>query len=123
MAKNKQMFWTYSGHKPKRDYIDPRIAIAKQVGWQKFSGEETSYCIPEPDNYNRAVITEHPVECSFVEDQVIYKDVTKNFWFTVLLLPEEQQGEYDAWIDRIKPQAFWQHRNAPKVKKTRSIPL
>lgn len=115
------MFWTYSGSKPRRELIDPRIAIAKQIGWQKYTGPETSFTIPEPDNYNRAVVTAKPVECTFVEDQVIYKDKHRNHWVTVMLLGEDQQGEYDAWLNRIKPDAFWQHTKAPKLKKSRSI--
>lgn len=116
------MFWTYLAPKPKRDYIDPRIAIAKHIGWQKLPGRETYYSVPEPDNYNRAIITQHPIECTFVEDQVIYKNHKDN-WITVMMIADEQQGEYDAWLNRLDVLAFWQHTNAPSVKNRRSQTL
>ena len=122
MAKHQPMFWSYLGQKPKRDYIDPRIPIARQIGWQKFAGE-TPYTIPEPDNYNRAVVSDKPVECVFVEDQVIYKDTSRGLWITVLLVPEEQHDDYDSWLAKLKPQAYWQHTKPPKLKKQRLIPL
>lgn len=120
MAKHQPMFWSYLGQKPKRDYVDPRIAIARQIAWQKLPGE-TSYTVPEPDNYNRAVITDKPVECLSIEDQVIYKSF--NGWITVLYVPEEQHDVYDSWLAELKPKAYWQHTKPPKLKKQRSILL
>ena len=122
MSKHQYIHWTYAGSKPKREYTDPRIPIARQLGWTKGLGE-TSYTIPEPDNYNRAVVTEHAVECVGIEDQVIYRDLNKDHWVTVLYVPEEQQAEYDSWLKRLKPIAHWQHTKAPKLRKPRSIPL
>jgi len=116
---NKPMTWCYNTQAPRRDYIDPRIPIAKQIGWTKLHGD-TPYTVPEPDNYNRAVVTAKPVECLGIEDQVIYKDRSKNAWITVLYVPEEQQAEYDLWLKRINPRAHWQHTRAPKLKKQRS---
>jgi hypothetical protein len=120
MSRHQHINWTYSAGKPKREYIDPRIAISRQIGWHR-SGIETSFSVPEPDNYNRAVITKHPVECVGIEDQVIYLDRNKNHWVTVLYVPEDQQAEYDSWLSRLKPVAHWQHTKAPKLRKPRSI--
>ena len=120
MAKHQPMFWSYLGQRPRRDYIDPRIAIARQIGWQKLAGD-TAYSVPEPDNYNRAVLTDHPVECLAIEDQVIYKDKNKDAWITVLYVPEEQHEVYDLWLAELKPEAYWQHTKPPKLKKQRSI--
>jgi hypothetical protein len=69
------------------------------------------------------VVTDLPVECLAIEDQVIYKDVGKNHWVTVLLVPDDQHAEYDSWLSRLKPLAHWQHTKAPRVRKQRSILL
>lgn len=122
MARPSSMFWTYTGFKPKRDFIDPRIPIARQLAWTKLTGD-TPYSVPEPDNYNRAIISDKPVECKFVEDQVIYKDTNKNHWVTVMLVNDDSISEYNLWLDRVKPRAHWQHTRAPKIKKQRIIPL
>jgi hypothetical protein len=122
MRKHKPSYWTYLTAN-KREYTDPRIPIAKQIGWMKYAGEETSFTIPEPDNYNRAFVTDKATECPFVEDQVIYKDNVKNGWVCVLLVADEQQSEYTAWLERLTPRAHWQHTKPPKLKKTRLIPL
>jgi hypothetical protein len=116
MPRNKYIYWTYKSNRPRRDYADPRILLVKHIGWTKLFGTESQYCIPEPDNYNRAVVSKKPVECVFVEDQVIYKDITKNIWITLMYVPDEQLGEYEAWITRLQPDAYWQHSNAPKLR-------
>ena len=116
MRKNKKMFWNYTKVKPKRDYIDPRIIVARHIGWQKLFGDQTYYSVPEPDNYNRAVLTIKPVECKFIEDQVIYKDANKGGWITLMYVPDEQLGEYDAWLNRTDNLAYWQHIKAPVMR-------
>jgi hypothetical protein len=120
--KHRPSYWIYS--KPtRREFTDPRIPIAKQIGWQKYLGDETTFSLPEPDNYNRAVVTDTAVECPFIENQVIYKDSVKNGWVCVMLVADEQMGEYTAWQERLSPRAHWQHTKPPKLKKTRVIPL
>jgi len=116
MRKNRYIFWTYNMPKPRRDYNDPRLPVARHIGWQKLFGAETMYCTPEPDNYNKAIVTKTPTECVFIEDQVIYKDINKGVWITLMYVPEEQLAEYDAWMIRLQPQAHWQHLNPPKVR-------
>ena len=118
--KHKPSYWTYT-ISPKYDYPDPRIMIARQIGWQKYAGEDTAFSVPEPDNYNRAVLCDRPVDCTFVEDQVIYK--VKDGWISVALVAEELQGEYTAWMERLLPEAYWQHTKPAKLKKTRAMPL
>ena len=122
MPKHQYITWTYTNGKPRREYTDPRIPIARQIAWQKVTGE-TTHTIPEPDNYNRAVVTDKPVECLGIEDQVIYLDRNKNHWVTVLYVPEEQFAEYDSWLKRLKPTAHWQHTKPPRIRKQRSILL
>lgn len=116
MGRHKLNHWTYSAQAPKRDYIDPRLPVARQIGWTKIAGIDTHFSVPEPDNYNRAVLTDKPVECPFVEDQVIYKDIRKGMWITVMYVPEEQLYQYDEWLWRLRPEAYWQHTNAPKIR-------
>ena len=118
--KNKPSYWTYLTP-VKYQFADPRILIARQIGWAKYGGEETSYSVPEPDNYNRAVLCDRPVDCTFVEEQVIYK--VKDGWISVALVAEELQGEYTAWLERLQPRAYWQHTKPPKIKKTRAMPI
>lgn len=115
------MFWTYSGLNPKRDYIDPRIAVARQIGWQKLPGDETNFTVPEPDNYNHCIIMDKPTECKFIESQVVYKD--KNKWFTLMLVPDELISEYNQWLLTINPEAYWQHTRPPKLKSQRKSPM
>lgn len=123
MPKNKHIHWTYNTDRPRREYLDPRLPVARHIGWNKVLGAETVNCVPEPDNYNRAVITDKPVECLGIEDQVIYLDRNKQHWVTVLYVPEEQFAEYDLWLARLKPTAHWQHSKPPKIRKQRSLML
>lgn len=116
MGRHKLIDWTYQAHRPKRDYIDPRLPVARHIGWTKMFGPDTEFSVPEPDNYNRAILNKKPVECLFVEDQVIYKDVSKDMWITLMYVPEEQLYQYDEWLWQLRPEAYWQHTNAPKIR-------
>jgi len=119
---NRAMSWCYVDGTPRREYVDPRIPVAKQLAWTKLPGD-TPYTVPEPDNYNRAIMTDKPVECLLVEDQVIYKNTNKNTWVTLMYVPDEQLAEYDLWLNRQSVRAYWQHTRAPKIKKQRSYEL
>lgn len=115
MARHQYISWFYTGSKPKRDYLDPRLPVARHIGWQR-GGNITQFSVPEPDNYNRAVITDTAVECRAIEDQVIYRDHNKLAWVCLLYVPEHQLSEYDVWLQRIQPLAHWQHTKAPKIR-------
>jgi hypothetical protein len=123
MPKNKYISWTYNTQRPRREYHDPRLPVARHIGWTKVLGTETNFTLPEPDNYNRAVIAVKPVECPFIEDQVIYRDLNKDLWATVFYVPEEQQSEFELWLSRTDIQAHWRHNNSPKFRRQRSLLL
>ena len=120
MEQNKPMSWTLSPeYQPKRNLPDPRIAIARHIGWNKYYNELTEYPTPEPDNYNRAILSLLPVDCKIAEDQVIYK--VNEGWITVMLIEDDQINEYETWLKVHSPRAHWQHTTAPKVKARRFI--
>lgn len=123
MRKNAVSGWVYNGITPKLDYSDPRIIIAKHIGWQKYAGSDTIYSIPEPDNYNRAVFTEKPVECKLVEDQVVYKERVKNGWMCVLLVSDAEEQAYNTWLEQLKPLAHWFHNHPARIRNKKSTAL
>lgn len=101
---------------PKKPFNDPRLAIAKHIGWIRPLASVTDQGTPEPDNYNRAVFTDQPVECKFIQDQVIYYDSVRRGWFNVALVEPEQLAEYSAWTDRLNWRAKWQHDAATPIR-------
>ena len=116
------VYWTYSYEfSGKKDFIDPRIAIARQIGWKKGNCELTDYPTPEPDNYNRAVFTTKLWECPLVEDQVVYYDQSKQGWITVMYVPEEDTVEVDRWIQHLPTIAVWRHLKPSKIRPQRSL--
>ena len=122
MRYNNTRSWNYTKNfKPKRDLIDPRIIIARHIGWHRGTAQDTEHSVPEPDNYNRCIFANKPLDCEFIEDQVFYLDKIRNNWFSVYYVPEEQIEEFNAWVEIIEPNAFWQHLNAPKVRPQRSL--
>lgn len=118
----KHMYWTYG---PEYDHDvelpDPRLVIAKHIGWKKLHTPETEYRTPEPDNYNRAVFANTPIDCTIIEDQVIYYNKSTKSWITVMYVPDEQIIEVDSWIEQCRPQAHWVHLRAPKIKPERGM--
>jgi len=103
----------------RKPFIDPRLPIARQIGWVRPAGDVTTFSVPEPDNFNRAVFTAKPVECKFVREQVIYYDHVRRGWFNVAYLEPEQHSEYALWLDTLPWLASWQH-DEPHVLRDRA---
>jgi hypothetical protein len=121
-AHSKFMYWTYSPtFKNKHNFIDPRIIIARHIGWLKNNIEVTDFSTPEPDNYNRAVFTTTPQECLLIEDQIIYYDNQNNGWITLMYVPPEQIEDVDDWICSCNKLAVWCHLKPPRIKQQRSL--
>ena len=94
---SKFMFWSFNPeYQGRRDFIDPRVVLARYLGWKKTFAEYTEYSIPEPDNYNRAVFQSQPTECPLIEDQVIFYDNLRQGWITLMYVPQEQLTEVNA---------------------------
>lgn len=118
----KHMFWTYGPEFAKRNYLsDPRMALAKHIGWKKFHYPDTEFKTPEPDNYNRAILAKYPYDCTVIEDQVFYYDKDTKGWITLMYVPDNLVGAVDSWIYQCKPWAVWCHQRAPKIKPQRSL--
>ena len=121
-ATPKHMYWTYGPEFAKRHYLtDPRVALARHIGWKKFHYDITEYRTPEPDNYNRAILSRHPQDCKIVKDQVFYSDKDYKGWITLLYVPDEQITAVDAWIEQCQPWAHWVHLRSPRPKQRRGM--
>ena len=121
-ATPKHMYWTYGPeYANKNELNDPRLALAKWMGWKKLHTPETEYRTPEPDNYNRAVFAAEAIDCTIIEDQVVFYDKVNKGWITLLYVPDEQTTEVDAWIQQCRPWAYWVHLRAPKIKPQRGM--
>lgn len=107
--------------KPKHDFIDPRILVARHIGWKKTTSEYTDYSTPEPENYNRAIFTTRPMECPVIEDQVIYYDSVRLGWITLMYVPDHKLKLVDTWICNCDKLAVWHHSKPPKVKPERTL--
>ena len=118
----KHMYWTYGPEYALGcELQDPRLALAKWLGWKKLHTPETEYRTPEPDNYNRAIFAGTPIDCTIVKDQVIFYDKVNQGWITLLYVPEHQIIEVDSWIEQCRPQAHWNHFKAPRIKPRRGM--
>ena len=80
---------------------DPRVVIARHIGWSKPLGVDTTYCLPEPDNYNYAGLQNKPMNCPFIEDQVFYMDTRTKKWWSVYYVPEKQINDFLIWAENI----------------------
>jgi len=119
---SKFMFWSFSPeYQGRRDFIDPRVVLARYLGWKKTFAEYTDYSTPEPDNYNRAVFQSQPTECALIEDQVIFYDSLRQGWITLMYIPREQLTEVNTWITQLNPQADWRYYKAPQPKPNRHL--
>lgn len=119
---NTRTFWQYSPEfTGSYALLDPRIPIAKHIGWEKYTGPDTVWSVPEPDNYNAAAVFHEPRCCDLARDQVIYKNTQLDLWFTVAVIPEEQIPDFNRWIILNQPLAWWKYRRAAPIRKRRAI--
>lgn len=102
--------------------IDPRIAIAKHIGWNKPLTAMTDYSLPEPDNYNYAVLNALPWECPVIKDQIFYYDKRQKGWWSVYYVPEELEDEFIAWAHPLPFQQCWAAPRRPaKLRNPRTL--
>jgi len=101
--------------------IDPRVAIARHLEWSKNTGYglPTPWRVPEPDNYNHAIRTTHPVACDFIKDAVFYRDLTTNKWWNVFYVPTAQDTDFRAWVEQQDLDIYWFHTKAPAIREER----
>jgi hypothetical protein len=113
--------WDNPGQIPLPAYRDPRTPIAFHIGWIKTYAKDIIFSLPEPDNYNRAVCCLRPVECKFINDQVFYRDLTTNLWWTVLYVPEDQINQFDAWVLQQNYLLSWSVQRATRIREQQGL--
>jgi hypothetical protein len=104
-----------------RTYEDPRIAVAKHIGWIKPISNETEYSLPEPDHYNYGGLADKPIECPFVPDHVFYRDRQSRGWWTLYYVPEELNEQFIAWADDIDYNYRWTPHRTTRMRHRRPL--
>lgn len=100
---------------------DPRIAVARQIGWIKSSTAETEYSIPEPDHYNYAGLADRPWDCPYITNQVFYQDKKSQLWWSLYYVPHEQVKQFVAWADPIEFIQRWTPFRNSKMRNRRGL--
>lgn len=98
--------------------IDPRVAIARHIGWINTHnyGYPVPWRVPEPVNYNYAVRSGRPIECKFIQDQVFYRTETDSRWWTVYYVPEDSLAAFDSWVKQQPIDYLWFHTRPPAIR-------
>lgn len=96
--------------------FDPRAIISKHIAWDGYKGssDTTSWSIPEPDNYNFAILAAKPIEYPGVNDQCWFK--WEEFWLSCYY---DHSLEYIDFIRYTFTQdfiAYWHPRRKIKPK-------
>jgi hypothetical protein len=101
-------------------FPDPRLPIAKHIGWERPIGADTDFHVPEPDNYNYAVKADKPMECPHVDFHVYYKD-PDGAWWTTYIVTEKNKDAFIAWAEPIEFQLCWVNPRSPKQRTRRKM--
>lgn len=101
--------------------IDPRIAISRHIGWTRPLSNITDYSLPEPDNYNFAVLNPRPCECPLIKDQVFYLDKKSKNWWTVYYVPEDQREEFLTWARPLTFEVCWTPQRCSSIRHPRTL--
>lgn len=100
---------------------DPRLAIARHIEWAKSYSNDTIFSLPEPDNYNYAVIAKQALDTGFIQNQVFYRERYGRFWVSVYLVPTEQDPAWTAWLQRQDYIRYWYCNNAQPLRIPRPL--
>jgi len=100
---------------------DPRIAIAKHMGWTRPIGQVTEYSLPEPDNYNYAGLSVKPIECPFLSHQIFYQPNKTKLWWSVYYVTEENNEEFLAWSENIEYLQCWTPFKSTRLREQRPM--
>jgi hypothetical protein len=89
--------------------VDPRIHISNHIGWFKGLATYTDFDVPEPDNFNHAILMNKPIECplDFIRNQVWFKAVKQDGWWSVFYVPTGRLIEFRAWLETLHVEMYW----------------
>jgi hypothetical protein len=119
--RNPTVNWTYgSNYLELHNLPDPRIIIARHLDWHRPTINITDFTIPEPENYNRAIYTQQPIELTWVKYQVIYKEPYRPGWITACYLDIDESIEFDVWAKQ-NDMTYWRHLRPSNVRRQRPM--
>lgn len=101
--------------------VDPRIAIARHIGWIKPITNETEFSLPEPDHYNYAGMANQAHDCPFIADQVFYRDLKANKWWSVYYVPQELVDAFITWAEPIQYDHCWTPHRSTRMRTRRGL--
>jgi len=104
-----------------RKFADPRLAIAKHIGWQRSNTGETEFHTPEPDNFNYAMHSTRPLLCPVIADTVAYKSEELGGWWSVYCVPDRQLLDFYAWAEQQDVDLYWSNPRASRKRSTRPL--
>lgn len=101
--------WNFKpGYQGERIEFDPRVPVARHIGWRRPSqfGQPTTWSLPEPDNYNTAIYDKRIHEFPFIEEMVAYRHL--DGWISIYLCNYSVRMDWIRQVIReIKPWATW----------------
>lgn len=104
-----------------KSQTDPRIAVAKHIGWEKKQNKYTDWSTPEPDNYNRGILSAKPCTCDWLKDQVVYYDRTYKKWWTLYYVPPQDRPQFDNWLLEQPWEIRWYYEHASAVRERKQL--
>ena len=101
-------------------FIDPRIALARHIDWQK-TYDETEFSLPEPDNFNFATLSQRPLFCESVKNQVWYQDFYKSGWISLYLVTPQELPAFKDWLKQQPWRSYWRTGKPLPLRTRRSM--
>lgn len=109
-------FAKMSRSSPRR--VDPRIPVARHIGWQANTNcySPTPWRVPEPHHYNYAVRSLRALDCDFIKNQVFYKDMNQNLWWSLYFVAEDLATRFKLWAHSQPIDIYWYNVKQPQIK-------
>lgn len=116
MSKGNFTWHPSMGDLSREDLPDPRYPVAQHIGWHRAIKGITEFHTPEPDNFNRAIMAQLPIESHIIKDNVFYRDLLRDRWWSLYYVPADKVVEFDTWLYQQPYELIWRHSKAPVVR-------
>lgn len=104
-----QTNWSYhSQHRDLNLTFDPRVAIARHIDWAQTGSKQTSWSIPEPENYNFCLVAKKPIENNLARAACWYLHDKTHLWISCYYAPAVASIDLVRWVYKQDYMAYWQ---------------
>jgi hypothetical protein len=105
---------------PAKKMRDPRIKVGFHMGWSTYHASWTTWPTPEPDNFNRAILADKPIDCELTKNCLYWRDQTGKWW-SLYIIAQDKMLHFEIWLKSQTIEVLWVHNSTPEIRTRRAM--